>query len=171
MVEVKESMQDIGGLENLKGWLRRKTEVFQQINNAQNFGVDTPKGVLIVGMPGCGKFLTAKAVSKAFEMPLLRLDIGRFMGKYVGESEMNLRRAIKISEASAPCVLWIDEIEKAFAGINSSGGSEVTARLFGNFLTWMQEKNFLTFVVARRIKLMCYRRNFCARGVLMRFFM
>lgn len=153
MPEVKESMQDIGGLENLKKWLRRKTEVFQQIANAQNFGVDIPKGVLIAGMPGCGKSLTAKAVAKSFEVPLLRLDIGRIMGKYVGESEANMRRAIKIAETSAPCVLWIDEIEKAFAGINSGGGSEVTARLFGNFLTWMQEKESLTFVVATANKI------------------
>ena len=153
MLEVKESMNDIGGLENLKGWLRRKAEVFQQIGNAQQFGVDIPKGVLIVGMPGCGKSLTAKAVAKSFKVPLLRLDIGRLMGKYVGESETNMRRAIKLTESSAPCVLWIDEIEKAFAGINSDNGSEVTARLFGNFLTWMQEKESLTFVVATANKI------------------
>ena len=152
MIQVKESMADIGGLENLKSWLKRKAEIFKQMRKAQDFGVDIPKGVLIAGMPGCGKSLTAKAVAKAFEVPLLRLDMGRLMGKYVGESEGNMRRAIKITEASSPCVLWIDELEKAFAGIGG-GGSEVTTRLFGNFLTWMQEKDSLAFVVATANKI------------------
>lgn len=147
MIRVKESMEDIGGLEKLKAWLTRKAAVFQQIKKAQNFGVDIPKGVLIAGMPGCGKSLTAKAAAKAFDVPLLRLDMGRLMGKYVGESESNMRRAIKITEATSPCVLWIDELEKAFAGIGGNG-SEVTTRLFGNFLTWMQEKDSLAFVLA-----------------------
>lgn len=149
MIRVKETMNDIGGLENLKDWLLRKAKVFKQIKKAQDYGVDIPKGVLIAGMPGCGKSLTAKAAAKAFEVPLLRLDIGRLMGKYVGESESNMRRAIKLTEASSPCVLWIDELEKAFAGVKSDGsGSEVTMRLFGSFLTWMQEKDSPAFVVA-----------------------
>lgn len=151
MIRVKETMNDIGGLENLKRWLLRKAEIFKQIKKAQDFGVDIPKGVLIAGMPGCGKSLTAKAAAKAFDVPLLRLDMGRLMGKYVGESEGNMRRAIKITEASSPCVLWIDELEKAFAGVG--GGSEVTTRLFGNFLTWMQEKDSLAFVVATANKI------------------
>ena len=112
MIRLKETMNDIGGLENLKRWLLRKAEIFKQIKKAQDFGVDIPKGVLIAGMPGCGKSLTAKAAAKAFDVPLLRLDMGRLMGKYVGESEGNMRRAIKITEASSPCVLWIDELEK-----------------------------------------------------------
>lgn len=154
MVRVKETMADIGGLENLKAWLLRKADIFRQIKKAREFGVDIPKGVLIAGMPGCGKSLTAKAAAKAFEVPLLRLDMGRLMGKYVGESEGNMRRAIKITEASSPCVLWIDELEKAFAGVGGSGsGSEVTTRLFGNFLTWMQEKDSLAFVVATANKI------------------
>lgn len=156
MIQVKETMDDIGGLENLKEWLKRKENIFKQLKLAKDFGVDIPKGVLIAGMPGCGKSLTAKAIATAFEMPLLRLDMGRLMGKYVGESESNMRRAIKLTEASSPCVLWIDELEKAFAGVNSggsSGGSEVTLRLFGNFLTWMQEKNSLAFVVATANKI------------------
>lgn len=149
MVQVKESLEDIGGLEVLKKWLRRKAEIFKNVKIANDFGVATPKGVLIVGMPGCGKSLTAKAAAKTFDVPLLRLDMGRLMGKYVGESEANMRRAIYLTEASSPCVLWIDELEKAFAGIGSnSSGSEVTTRLFGNFLTWMQEKKSLAFVVA-----------------------
>ena len=149
MVPVVESINDIGGLENLKTWLQRKSSVFKNITKARAFGVDIPKGVLIVGMPGCGKSLTAKATAKLFDIPLLRLDMGRLMGKYVGESEGNLRRAIALADACSPCVLWIDELEKAFAGIGGQGGgNEVTARLFGHFLTWLQEKDSLTFVIA-----------------------
>ena len=149
MVTIKESIDDIGGLENLKKWLRRKAEVFKNITKARNFGVDVPKGVLIAGMPGCGKSLNAKAAAQLFGVPLLRMDMGRLMGKYVGESEGNMRRAIALAEASSPCVLWIDELEKAFAGIGGQGGgAEVTTRLFGNFLTWLQEKDSLAFVVA-----------------------
>lgn len=149
MVTVNESIDDIGGLENLKKWLQRKAEVFKNISKARSFGVDVPKGVLIAGMPGCGKSLNAKAAAKLFGVPLLRMDMGRLMGKYVGESEGNMRRAIALAEASSPCVLWIDELEKAFAGIGGQGGgAEVTTRLFGNFLTWLQEKDSLAFVVA-----------------------
>lgn len=149
MVTVNESIDDIGGLENLKKWLQRKAEVFKNITKARSFGVDVPKGVLIAGMPGCGKSLNAKAAAKLFGVPLLRMDMGRLMGKYVGESEGNMRRAIALAEASSPCVLWIDELEKAFAGIGGQGGgAEVTTRLFGNFLTWLQEKDSLAFVVA-----------------------
>ena len=112
-----------------------------------DFGVDMPKGVLIAGVPGCGKSLAAKVTAQLFEVPLLRLDMGKIMGKYVGESEENMRKAIALAEAISPCVLWIDELEKAFAGIDGSG-SEVTVRLFGTFLTWMQEKTSPAFVIA-----------------------
>lgn len=148
MVNVKESVDDIGGLENLKEWFAKKAKVIKNIHEAEKFGVDMPKGVLIAGVPGCGKSLNAKVASTLFEVPLLRMDMGRLMGKYVGESEGNMRRAIALSEAISPCVLWIDELEKAFAGINGHGGSEVTVRLFGNFLTWMQDKKSPVFVVA-----------------------
>lgn len=149
MIPLKESLKDIGGLQNLKKWLNKKAAVFANINKAIEFGVDMPKGVLIAGVPGCGKSLNAKAIAKLFDVPLLRLDMGRLLGKYVGESEANMRKAIKLAEAIAPCVLWIDEIEKAFAGIGESGsGAEVTTRLFGNFLTWMQEKTSAAFVIA-----------------------
>ena len=147
MIPLKEKADDIGGLENLKEWIRRKSKVFKNINKAAAFGVDMPKGVLIAGVPGCGKSLTAKVTAQLFEVPLLRLDMGKIMGKYVGESEENMRRSIALAETIAPCVLWIDELEKAFAGINGSG-SEVTVRLFGQFLTWMQEKTSPTFVIA-----------------------
>lgn len=149
MIPLKETVDDIGGLENLKEWFIRKAKVYKNMGKAKKYGVDMPKGVLIAGVPGCGKSLNAKAAANLFEVPLLRLDMGRLMGKYVGESEGNLRNAIALAEAIAPCVLWIDELEKAFAGIGGSGGgAEVTTRLFGNFLTWMQEKESPTFVVA-----------------------
>ena len=149
MIPLKETIDDIGGLENLKAWFIKKAKVYKNTNNAKKYGVDMPKGVLITGVPGCGKSLNAKAAANLFEVPLLRLDMGRLMGKYVGESEGNLRSAIALAEAISPCVLWIDELEKAFAGIGGSGGgAEVTTRLFGNFLTWMQEKESPTFVVA-----------------------
>lgn len=149
MIPLKETIDDIGGLENLKAWFIKKAKVYKNMNNAKKYGVDMPKGVLIAGVPGCGKSLNAKAAANLFEVPLLRLDMGRLMGKYVGESEGNLRSAIALAEAISPCVLWIDELEKAFAGIGGTGGgAEVTTRLFGNFLTWMQEKESPTFVVA-----------------------
>ena len=147
MIQVKEKPDDIGGLENLKEWLRRKAKVFQSINKALAWGVTMPKGVMIAGVPGCGKSLCAKVTAQMFNVPLLRLDMGKIMGKYVGESEENMRKAIALAEAISPCVLWIDELEKAFAGVNGSG-NEVTVRLFGTFLTWMQEKTSATFVVA-----------------------
>lgn len=147
MVPLNEKIEDIGGLQQLKIWLDQKAKVFGNINKAMAFGVDMPKGVFILGMPGCGKSLAAKATAHLFNLPLLRLDIGRLMGKYVGESEANMRKAIELSEAISPCVLWIDEIEKAFVGAGS-GGSEVTSRLFGFFLTWMQEKKAPVYVVA-----------------------
>ena len=151
MVEIlnfKEDISDIGGLENLKDWLLNKEKIFNQLEKAIEFGVEIPKGIMIVGMPGCGKSLTAKATARLFDVPLLRLDVGKLLGKYVGESEENMRRAIGITEAISPCVLWIDEIEKAFAGVGESSGNEVTTRLFGYFLTWLQEKNSSVFVVA-----------------------
>lgn len=149
MIPLKEKVEDIGGLENLKEWLGRKTKVYKEFHKAKAYGVDMPKGVLIAGVPGCGKSLTAKVTAKLFDVPLLRLDIGRILGKYVGESEENMHRAIALAEAISPCVLWIDELEKAFAGIGAGGeGHEVTIRLFGTFLTWMQEKTSPVFVIA-----------------------
>lgn len=165
MVNVTETVEDIGGLDNLKTWLTKKAKVIKNINAAEAFGVDVPKGVLIAGVPGCGKSLNAKAAASLFEVPLLRLDMGRLMGKYVGESEGNLRKAISLAEAIAPCVLWIDELEKAFAGINSnSGGGEVTTRLFGNFLTWMQEKSSPVFVVATANNIMALPPELMRKG-------
>lgn len=149
IINFTETIDDIGGLENLKEWLSRKAIIFANLDKAIKFGVDVPKGVMIIGMPGCGKSLTAKATANLFEIPLVRLDIGRLLGKYVGESEENMRTALKLAEAISPCVLWIDEIEKAFSGVGGDGGgNEVTTRLFGQFLTWMQEKENTVFIVA-----------------------
>jgi SpoVK/Ycf46/Vps4 family AAA+-type ATPase len=143
------SINDVGGLMALKKYLSDKSFIYNNLGEARKFGIDLPKGILIVGMPGCGKSLTAKATAREFNAPLLRLDIGKLMGKYVGESENNLSRAIKTAEAVAPCVLWIDELEKAFAGVGGQGGgSDITTRLFGHFLTWLQEKESSVYVVA-----------------------
>jgi len=143
------TLGNVGGLVKLKEYLNTKARIFNQLGEAKKFGIDLPKGVLIVGMPGCGKSLTAKATAHLFNVPLLRLDIGKLMGKYVGESEDNLRKAIKTAEAVAPCVLWIDELEKAFAGVGGTGGgSDITTRLFGNVLTWLQEKDSSVYVLA-----------------------
>lgn len=151
MVTLKdyENMDNIGGLEKLQEWVKKKAGILKDWKKAEKYGVDMPKGVLIVGIPGCGKSLTAKATAKLMNIPLLKLDMGRLLGKYVGESESNMRRAVALAEAVSPCVLWVDELEKAFAGIGESGGgAEVTTRLFGHFLTWMQEKEKPVFVVA-----------------------
>lgn len=148
MITLTEKLEHIGGLNELKKWLNRKADVIHHLDEAVQFGVDLPKGVMIMGMPGCGKSLSAKATAYLFELPLLRLDIGKLLGKYVGDSEANMRRALKLAEAVSPCVLWVDELEKAFAGIGGGGGADVTTRLFGFFLTWLQEKKHSVFVVA-----------------------
>ncbi|MDR2518492.1 MAG: AAA family ATPase [Spirochaetaceae bacterium] len=165
IVPVNSTMDDVGGLSNLKKYLRDKSYIFNNLGEARQFGIDLPKGILIVGMPGCGKSLTAKATANQFNVPLLRLDIGKLMGKYVGESEENLSRAIKTAEAVAPCVLWIDELEKAFAGVGGSGGaSDITTRLFGQFLTWLQEKESSVYVVATSNKLNALPPEFKRKG-------
>jgi AAA+ superfamily predicted ATPase len=143
---LEERLEDIGGLDQLKDWLRQTRSTFDEA--AGKRGVQTPKGVLLLGVPGCGKSLTAKAVAHAWQMPLLRFDLGKVFGMYVGQSEENIRRAIRMAEAVAPCVLWIDELEKGFAGVGTSGlDSGVTARVYGAFITWLQEKKSPVFVV------------------------
>lgn len=149
LVDVNIKGSDVGGLDLLMEWLRGRGNIVRKIEEAESAGVDTPKGALIVGMPGCGKSLAAKATANILGVQLLRMDMGSLMGKYVGESEENMRRALQLASAASPCVLWVDEIEKAFAGVSSgNGGSEIATRLFGYFLTWMQEKTEPVFVVA-----------------------
>lgn len=165
IINFKETIDDIGGLEKLKIWLRRKAKIFKELDKAIKYGVDIPKGIMLVGMPGCGKSLVAKVTARLFEVPLLRLDIGKLLGKYVGESEDNFRKAINVAEAVSPCILWVDEIEKAFAGIGESGGGgEVTTRLFGNFLTWLQEKENTVFVVATANDISKFPPEFLRKG-------
>ena len=165
IIDFKEKIEEIGGLEGLKEWLSSKAQVFRRLDEAKKFGVDTPKGVLLVGMPGCGKSLAAKASARLFNVPLLRLDIGRLLGKYVGESEHNMRVALKTAESISPCILWIDEIEKAFAGIDQNGGaSDITKRLFGQFLTWLQEKENTVFVVATANDITAFPPEFLRKG-------
>ena len=165
LMNYTETINDIGGLESLKEWLTVREKIYKNFDRALRFGVDAPRGVLIFGMPGCGKSLCAKATAKKFGLPLTRLDVGRLLGKYVGESEHNMRRALSLAEAISPCVLWIDELEKAFAGVGSNGGGhEVTSRLFGQFLTWMQEKESSVFIVATANDISSLPTEFMRRG-------
>lgn len=129
-------------------WINKRSHSFSQ--EAKEFGVETPKGIMLLGVPGCGKSLTAKAVAKSWNYPLLRFDIGKVFGGIVGESEQNVRKALDIAKAIAPCVLWIDEIEKGLSGVQSSGQTDggTTSRVFGTLLTWMQEKTEPVFVIA-----------------------
>jgi ATP-dependent 26S proteasome regulatory subunit len=162
VVETNESFEQIGGLEILKDDLKRKAKIYRHLNEAQKNNVSLPKGILILGMPGCGKTMIAKAVANEFGVSLLRLDVNRLMGKYVGESETNLRNALTTAEAAHPCVLWIDEIEKAFAGTNGRHSDMLVMRLMGHFLTWMQERTTPVFIVATANDVM--RPEFMRKG-------
>lgn len=142
-----ERFGSIGGLGQLKKWLRERGEGFSEA--ARQFGLPNPKGLLMVGVPGCGKSLSAKAVAAEWKMPLLKFDLGKVFGGLVGQSEENMRRALKMAEAVAPCVLWIDEIEKGLSGVRgSTGDSGVSSRVFGTLLTWMEENRKPVFVIA-----------------------
>jgi SpoVK/Ycf46/Vps4 family AAA+-type ATPase len=137
---------DLGGLDNFKDWLRLRSEAF--LPAAKEYGLPYPKGLLLVGVQGTGKSLAAKTVANEWNLPLLRLDFGRLFASLVGQSESQVRKMIQIAEALAPCVLWVDEIDKAFAGAQNSGDSGTTSRVLSTFLTWMSEKNSPVFVVA-----------------------
>lgn len=152
IIEVIDSdvtLDQVGGLEHLIEDIEKKAIVFKNLTFAQSekAKLSLPKGILILGMPGCGKSMIAKSIANAFNVSLLRLDVNRLMGQYVGQSESNLRRALQTAEAAHPCVLWIDEIEKAFAG-NESGHNDIVIRLMGHFLTWMQERKTAVYIVA-----------------------
>ena len=144
----KEGFAAIGGLEALKDWLAKRALAFT--DDARAFGLPPPRGVLLLGVQGCGKSLCAKAIAAHWQLPLLRFDVGRMFGSLVGSSEENVRRAVATAEAVAPAILWIDEIDKAFAGTHSSGAADsgTAARVFGTFLTWLSEKTAPVFVVA-----------------------
>jgi hypothetical protein len=143
-----EDFGSIGGLAVLKDWLNKRALAFSA--EARTFGLPAPRGILMLGVQGCGKSLCAKAVSTQWQLPLLRFDMGRMFGSLVGSSEENVRRAIAVAESVAPAILWVDEIDKAFAGSQGSGITDggTTARVFGTFLTWLSEKTAPVFVVA-----------------------
>ncbi|NEO83532.1 MAG: AAA family ATPase [Spirulina sp. SIO3F2] len=142
------SLKQVGGLDNLKQWVRMRKNAFTE--EARRYGIPNPKGVLLVGIQGTGKSLSAKTIAHEWQLPLLRLDTGRLFGGLVGESESRVRQMIQIAEAIAPCVLWIDEIDKAFGNITKGidGDSGTSRRLFGTIITWMQEKTCPVFIVA-----------------------
>lgn len=141
-----EQISDIGGLDNLKDWLLRRGGAFSE--RARAYGLPHPRGLLLVGIQGTGKSLTAKAIAHHWHLPLLRLDVGRLFAGLVGESESRTRQMISLAEALAPCILWIDEIDKAFSGAEGKGDSGTTSRVFGTFITWLAEKQSPVFVVA-----------------------
>ncbi|GAA6614245.1 AAA family ATPase [Scytonema sp. NUACC26] len=141
-----EQISDIGGLDNLKDWLLRRGGSFT--DKARQYGLPHPRGLLLVGIQGTGKSLTAKAIAHHWHLPLLRLDVGRLFGGLVGESESRTRQMIQVAEALAPCILWIDEIDKAFSGLGSKGDAGTSSRVFGTFITWLAEKSSPVFVVA-----------------------
>jgi SpoVK/Ycf46/Vps4 family AAA+-type ATPase len=148
-VDIEDDIVNVQGLENLMDWLNVKKKIINNSIKANKNHVDSPRGVLLTGMPGCGKSLCAKNAAKLFRVPLLKLDMGSLMNKYQGESEHNFREALKLAEAISPCVLWVDELEKAFGGENNDNShSESASRILGYLLTWMQEKKSMTFVMA-----------------------
>lgn len=166
VIDLQPDQKDrIGNIDNLRKFINKQSQVIDNISNyPQN--LPRPKGVLLVGPPGCGKSETVKSIAAIFDKTLLRLDLGKLMGKYVGESEHNLIEAIRTAEAAQPCVLWIDEIEKAFAGFgNNEQGNDITVtRMVGYFLTWMQERKSLVYLVATANDLSCLRPELLRKG-------
>jgi len=143
---VTDKITSIGGVENLKEWLKKRRTSFSI--QASNYGLPTPRGLLLVGIQGTGKSLTAKAIATEWQLPLLKLDVGKLFGGIVGESESRLRQMIEVSETLAPCILWIDEIDKAFSNNDSKGDSGTSNRVLGTFISWLSEKTKPVFVVA-----------------------
>ena len=143
-----EAFADVGGLDLLKAWMGQRTASFS--DEARKYGLPEPRGILLLGVQGCGKSLTAKAIASLWRLPLLRLDVGKVFAGIVGSSEENMRKAISTAESVAPCILWLDELEKGFAGTQSSGMSDggTTSRVFSTFLTWLSDKTSPCFVVA-----------------------
>lgn len=163
VVDTDITFDEVGGLENLKRDLKDKAKIYQYLSLAADLKIPLPKGILIIGMPGCGKSMIAKSIAEKFGVSLLRLDVNRLMGQYVGQSERNLRRALETAEAAHPCVLWIDEIEKAFAGSSGYGENDMLVmRLMGHFLTWMQERKTAVYIVATANDVM--RPEFMRKG-------
>ena len=143
---VNETISKIGGVDNLKNWLKKRKTSFGI--QASNYGLPTPRGLLLVGIQGTGKSLTAKAIANEWQLPLLKLDVGKLFGGIVGESESRLRQMIEVAETISPCILWIDEIDKAFSNNNSTGDSGTSNRVLATFISWLSEKTKPVFVVA-----------------------
>ena len=162
VVDADVRLDQVGGLDYLKEEIKRKGVIYRNLNLSQTYNINLPKGILIIGMPGCGKSMIAKSIAYEFGVSLLRLDINRLMGQYVGQSEANLRKALATAEAAHPCVLWIDEIEKAFAGSNGQNNNMLVMRLMGHFLTWMQERKTPVYIVATANDVM--RPEFMRKG-------
>ena len=144
--EPRAGMNSVGGQESLKEWLHERGKAFT--SQAREYGLPLPKGVLIIGIPGTGKSLISKAVGLTWSMPVLRMDVGALFGSFVGQSEANMRKALKTAEAMSPCVLWIDELEKGLGNARGGNDGGTSTRVFGSFLSWMQEKTTPVFVVA-----------------------
>ena len=140
------TLSDLGGLDNFKDWLKLRERAFSQ--DAINYGLPYPKGLLLIGIQGTGKSIAAKILAYEWQLPLLRLDFGRLFASLIGQSEQRVRKMIEIAEALAPCVLWVDEIDKAFAGAQSSGDSGTTSRVLATFITLLSEKTSPVFVVS-----------------------
>jgi SpoVK/Ycf46/Vps4 family AAA+-type ATPase len=141
-----EKFLDLGGLDNLKDWLKKRKTAFGV--RALNYGLPTPRGLLLVGIQGTGKSLTAKAIANDWQLPLLKLDVGKLFGGIVGESESRLRQMISVAETISPCILWIDEIDKAFSNVESKGDSGTSNRVLATFISWLSEKTKPVFVIA-----------------------
>ena len=143
---VDDTISKIGGVDNLKNWLKKRKTSFGI--QASNYGLPTPRGLLLVGIQGTGKSLTAKAIANEWQLPLLKLDVGKLFGGIVGESESRLRQMIQVAETISPCILWIDEIDKAFSNNNNTGDSGTSNRVLATFISWLSEKTKPVFVVA-----------------------
>jgi SpoVK/Ycf46/Vps4 family AAA+-type ATPase len=143
---VNEKINNVGGLDNLKDWLKKRKIAFSV--QASNYGLPTPRGLLLIGIQGTGKSLAAKAISNEWQLPLLKLDVGRLFGGIVGESESRLRQMINVAETISPCILWIDEIDKAFSNTESKGDSGTSNRVLATFTSWLSEKTKPVFVIA-----------------------
>ena len=159
------TLAEVGGLGRLKDWLRRRGKAFQP--GAQEFGLEPPKGVLLLGAPGCGKSLTARVVANSWRLPLLHLDLGRVFSGLLGSSEENMRNALRVAEGVAPAVLWIDEIEKGLGGGSGRGNEQdggTAQRVFATLLTWMQERRAPVFVAATANRIDCLPPELLRRG-------
>ena len=143
---VNEKIDNLGGLENLKDWLKKRKTAFSI--QASNYGLPTPRGLLLIGIQGTGKSLTAKAIANDWQLPLLKLDVGKLFGGIVGESESRLRQMINVAETISPCILWIDEIDKAFSSTDSKGDSGTSNRVLATFTSWLSEKTKPVFVIS-----------------------